>query len=53
MVDDQVNRVKEEMKSTMEVLSNITDIINKPRKKYQFYNTNFDKADLKEIHQNF
>jgi hypothetical protein len=31
------------MRSTMEVLSNITDMLNKPRKKYKFYNASLEK----------
>ena len=41
------------MKSTMDALSNITDMLNKPKKKYQFYNTSLQKADLKEIHSKY
>lgn len=41
------------MKSTMDALSNITDMLNKPKKKYQFYNTSLNKADLKEIHEKY
>ena len=46
-------KVKKEMKSTMDALSNITDMLNKPKKKYQFYNTSLNKADLKEIHEKY
>ena len=51
--DEQVLKVKNEMRSTMEALSNITDMLNKPKKKYQFYNTSLQKADLKEIHEKY
>ena len=40
------------MKSTMKVLSNITDVLNKPKRKYDFYYKNIE-ANLKEIHHNF
>ena len=40
------------MKSTMQVLSNITDVLNKPKRKYEFFYKNIE-ANLKEIHENF
>lgn len=40
------------MKSTMQVLSNVTDVLNRPKRKYEFFYKNIE-ANLKEIHQNF
>ena len=36
----------------MQVLSNVTDVLNRPKRKYEFFYKNIE-ANLKEIHQNF
>jgi hypothetical protein len=38
-----VLKVKQEMKNTMAVLSNIANTLDKPRRKYQFYYTSLEK----------